>query len=76
MAEDSSMEQKTWQVYSLGKISVFRLHLNESGEGLCQRRRGRPFHVDGLKTLKKNVINYLAGRRREIEKIILHKNND
>ena len=25
---DSSMEQKTWQVYSLGKINVFRLHLN------------------------------------------------
>ena len=75
MAEDSSMEQKTWQVYSFGKISVFRLHLNESGEGFHQRRRGRPFHVDGLKTLK-NVINYLAGRQREIEKIIRHKNND
>ena len=27
---DSSMEQKTWQVYSFGKRNVFRLHLSES----------------------------------------------
>ena len=52
MDEDSSMEQKMWQVYSLGKINVFRLHLNESREGLCQRARGRSFHVDELKTEK------------------------
>ena len=25
--EDSSMEQKTWQVYSFGKRNVCRLHL-------------------------------------------------
>ena len=28
--EDSSTKWKTWQVYSLGKINVFRLHLNKS----------------------------------------------
>ena len=32
MDEDSSMEQKTWQVYSLGKRNVFRLHMNEDGD--------------------------------------------
>ena len=35
-----------------GEINVFRLHLNESREGFRQRGRGRPFHVDGLKTQK------------------------
>ena len=39
--EDSSMEQKTWQVYSFGKRNVFRLHLNESRKGFCWRGRGR-----------------------------------
>ena len=39
-------------VYSLGKRSVFRLHLNESREGFCRRERGRSFHVDGPKTEK------------------------
>ena len=52
MDEDGSTEQKTWQVYCFGKGYVFRLHLNESREGFCQRRRGRSFHVDGLKTEK------------------------
>ena len=52
MDEDSSTEQKTWQVCSFGKRNVFRLHLNESREGFCQRERGRSFHVDGLKTEK------------------------
>ena len=33
MDEDSSTEQKTRQVYSFGKRSVFMLHLNESREG-------------------------------------------
>ena len=32
MIEDSSTEQKAWQVYSFGKRNVFRLHLNESRE--------------------------------------------
>ena len=36
LGADSSMEQKTWQVYSFGKRNVFRLHLNESREGFCQ----------------------------------------
>ena len=31
--EDSSTEWKAWQVYSFGKITVFRLRLNESREG-------------------------------------------
>ena len=30
----------------------FRLDLNESKEGFCQRGRGRSFHVDGPKTEK------------------------
>ena len=44
MNEDSSMEQKTWHVCIWGK-ELLRLHLNESREGWCQRRRGRSFHV-------------------------------
>ena len=37
--EDSSMEQKAWQVSSLGKRNVFRLHLSESrGEVLSERK--------------------------------------
>ena len=50
MDEGSSTEQKTWQVYSFGKRSVFRLHWNESREDLCRRGRGKSFHVDGPKT--------------------------
>ena len=52
MDEDSSLEQKTWQIYSFGKRNVFRLDLNESREGFCQRGRGRSFHVDGPSTEK------------------------
>ena len=52
MDEDSGTEQKTWQVYIFWGKKVFRLHLNESREGLCMRGRGRSFHVDGLKTEK------------------------
>ena len=43
MDEDSSMEQKTCEVHSLGKRNVFRLHLNESREGFCWSGRGRSF---------------------------------
>ena len=50
MDEDSSTDQKTWQVYNFVKRNIFRLHLNESREGFCRRGRGRSFHVDGLKT--------------------------
>ena len=42
--EDSSTEQKTWQVYSFGKNNNFRLYLNESRDSFCQRGRGRSFH--------------------------------
>ena len=52
MDEDSSTDQKTWQVYSLGNSNVFRLHFNETSEGFCWRGRGRSFHVDGPKTGK------------------------
>ena len=52
MDQNSNTEQKTWQVYSLGKINVFRLGMNESREGFCRRGRGRSFHVDGPKTEK------------------------
>ena len=52
MDKDISTEQKTWQVYNLGKRNVFRLDLNESREGFCRRGRGRSFHVDGPKTEK------------------------
>ena len=34
MDEDSSMGQKTWQVYNFGKRNVFRLYLNKSREWL------------------------------------------
>ena len=50
--EDSSTEQKTWQVSSLGKRDVFRLHLNESREGFFRRGRGRSFLVEEPKTEK------------------------
>ena len=43
MDEGSSMEQKTWQVYTSGKINVFRLHLNESREGFWQTGWGRSY---------------------------------
>ena len=43
MDEDSNTEQKTWQVYSFGKINVFRLHLSVSGKSFCRRGSGRPF---------------------------------
>ena len=46
MDKDISTEQKTWQVYNLGKRNVFRLDLNESGDGFCRRGRGRSFHID------------------------------
>ena len=46
------MEWKTRQVYCFGKINIFRLDLKESGEGFCQKRRGRSFPVKGPKTEK------------------------
>ena len=52
MDEDSSTEQKTWQVYNFGKSNVFRLDLNDSREVFCRRGRGSSFHVDGPKTEK------------------------
>ena len=51
MDEDSSAEQKTWQVYNFRKRNVFRLRLNESREGF-RRRKGWSVHVDGPKTEK------------------------
>ena len=50
MAEDSSAEQKTWQAYSCGTITISRLHFDESREGFARRGKGRSFHVDGPKT--------------------------
>ena len=41
MDKDISTEQKTWQVHNSGKRNVFRLDLNQSREGFCQRERGR-----------------------------------
>ena len=52
MDEESCTKQKAWQIYSLGKRSVFRLYLNESREGFCGRGRERSFHADGPKTEK------------------------
>ena len=63
MDEDSNMEQKTWQVYSLGKRNVFRLPLNESREGLCQRESRRSFHVDELKTKGTGTNSGKSGAR-------------
>ena len=54
MHKDISTEQKTWQVDNFG--NVFRLNFNESGEGLCQRRRGRSFHADGPKREKAECL--------------------
>ena len=39
-------------IYSLGKINVLRIDLNESREGFCRRGRGRSFQVEGPKTEK------------------------
>ena len=52
MDEDSSMEQKTWLVYSLGKRNVLRFDLKESREGFCGIGRGRSFHVEEPKMEK------------------------
>ena len=52
MDKDSSMEQKTGRVYSLGKRYVFKLHFKDAREGFCWRGRGRSFHVDRPKTKK------------------------
>ena len=41
MDEDEGTEQKTWQVYSLGKRNVFRLYLNESRRGFLSERKGK-----------------------------------
>ena len=51
MDKDISTEQKTWQVYNLGKRNVFRLDLKPM-ESFCRRGRGRSFHVEGPKTEK------------------------
>ena len=52
MDEDSSMEQKTWLVYSFGKRNVLRFDLKESREGFCGIGRGRSFHVEEPKMEK------------------------
>ena len=75
MDKDISTEQKTWQVYNLGKRNVFRLDLNESGDGFCRRGRGRSFQVDGPKTEKEReptTNTDRRGRRRQIEKRMLN----
>ena len=65
MDEDSSTDQKTWQVYSLGNSNVFRLHFNETSEGFCWRGRGRSFHVDRSKTGKTRERAVETGKTRE-----------
>ena len=51
--EDSSTEQKAWQVYSFGKINVLRFDLDVSRHGFWLRGRGRSFpHVERPKTEK------------------------
>ena len=47
--EDISMDQKTWKVYNLG-IFFYRLDLNESKEGFCQRGRGWTKNRKGAET--------------------------
>ena len=56
MDEDSSMvhahrTEKTWQVYSFGKINVFRL----SREGFCRRGRGWSFYIYRSKKTAESV---------------------
>ena len=46
MDEDSSTEQKTWQVYSFGKRNVFMLHLNCLYCATVQRRELNVFTRD------------------------------
>ena len=67
MVKDSGTEQKTWQVYSLGKRHVFRLHLKESRKGFGQRGRGRSFHVDGPKNRKGAGTNSAESGARNLE---------
>ena len=68
--EDRGMEQKTWEVYSFGKINVFRSDFNESREGFCQRGRGRSLYVDGPKTKKVQGPKVESGvRKLDVESI-------
>ena len=67
MDKDSSMKQKTWQVYNFGKRNVFRLDLNESRKGFCRRGRGRSFHVDGPRTQKARGTNSGESGARNLE---------
>ena len=67
MVKDSGMEQKTRQVYSLGKRHVFRSHLKESRKGFGQRGRGRSFHVDGPKNRKGAGTNSGESGARNLE---------
>ena len=67
MVKDSSMEQKTWRVYSFGKRHVFRLHFKESRKGFCQRGRGRSFHVDGPNNRKGAGTNSGESGARNLE---------
>ena len=41
MAEDSSIEWKSWQVYRFGKRNVFRLHLKWVQRGFLLERKGK-----------------------------------
>ena len=52
MEEDSSAEQKSWQVCCFRKRHVSRFDLKESRKGFRQTRRGSSFDVEGPKTEK------------------------
>ena len=66
MDGDSSTEQKTWQVYSLGKRNIFRLHLNESRDGFCQRK-GKVIPCRGAENRKGAGINSGESGARNLE---------
>ena len=66
MDGDSSTEQKTWQVYSLGKRNIFRLHLNESRDGFCQRK-GKVIPCRGAENRKGAGINSGESGARTLE---------
>ena len=59
-----SMEQKTWQVYSFGKINIFRLDLNESREGFCWRGKGTLEHTSTYHDL---VFAQMILKRKQIK---------
>ena len=68
MDEDSSMEQKTWRVYSFEKRNGFRLDLNESiWRGCLSDRKGKVIPCRWTKNRKGAGINSGESGTRNLE---------